>query len=241
MQLSRARLMERCLGQTSAQPSAVMRKEPTSAQLNQLGSDCTKVNEKLTILLGLFHWGELSMVGRTWKAGFKMTSELKVANLAGRSVADDRVPWVDYAKGICIILVVMMHTTLNVGSRMGDAGFMDDIVAFARPFRMPDFFILSGLFLAKVIHKNWKSYADTKVVHFLYFYVLWTVIQFAFKAPIAVAKQEYDFLLPFAWSFIQPYETLWFIYILPIFFVVSKLARSVPPLVMLAGAMTESG
>ena len=32
-------------------------------------------------------------------------------------------------------------------------------------------------------------------------------------------------------SFIEPFGTLWFIYLLPIFFVVTKLVRSVPPVV----------
>ena len=55
-----------------------------------------------------------------------------------------RVPWVDTAKGVCIVLVVMMHSTLGVGEAMGGEGFMHDIVAFARPFRMPDFFRLGA-------------------------------------------------------------------------------------------------
>ncbi|MEN0088634.1 MAG: acyltransferase family protein, partial [Pseudomonadota bacterium] len=83
-----------------------------------------------------------------------------------------RIDWVDAAKGICIILVVMMHATLGVQDRMG-AGFMDWPVAFAQPFRMPDFFLLSGLFLAATINRPWALYADRKIVHFAYFYVLW--------------------------------------------------------------------
>jgi hypothetical protein len=57
------------------------------------------------------------------------------------------------------------------------------LVAFAKPFRMPDFFLISGLFLARVIDWNWHDYLDKKVVHFAYFYALWVTIQFAFKAP----------------------------------------------------------
>ena len=30
-------------------------------------------------------------------------------------------------------------------------------------------------------------------------------------------------------SFIEPFGTLWFIYLLPIFFVVTKLSRQLPP------------
>ena len=50
---------------------------------------------------------------------------------------------------------------------------MHAAVAFARPFRMPDFFMISGLFLASVIDRDWRNYLDRKVVHFAYFYLLW--------------------------------------------------------------------
>ncbi len=55
-----------------------------------------------------------------------------------------RVDWVDYAKGFCIFLVVMMHSTLGVGSAIGEIGFKGDIVAFAKLFRMHDFFMISA-------------------------------------------------------------------------------------------------
>jgi len=152
-----------------------------------------------------------------------------------------RIDWVDYAKGICIIMVVMMHSTLGVGTAAGGEGFLHDFVAFAKPFRMPDFFLISGLFLARVIDRDWKTYIDRKVVHFAYFYVLWMTIQFVFKAPGIAAEQSAAAALKlYAVSFIEPFGTLWFIYLLPIFFVVTKLARPVPPLVIwLAAAALE--
>ena len=64
----------------------------------------------------------------------------------------ERVNWVDYGTGICIILVVMMHSTLNYGDMVGGTGWMHDVVAFAKPFRMPDFFLIAGLFLSRSIH-----------------------------------------------------------------------------------------
>ena len=90
-----------------------------------------------------------------------------------------RVDWADYAKGFCIIMVVMMHSTLGVEEAAGREGFMHALVAFAKPFRMPDFFLISGLFLSRVIDRDWRTYLDRKVVHFAYFYVLWVTIQFA--------------------------------------------------------------
>ena len=142
--------------------------------------------------------------------------------------AGRRVDWVDYAKGICIVMVVMMHSVLGVELAAGQTGFMHALVAFAKPFRMPDFFLISGLFLSLVIDRDWRTYLDRKVVHFAYFYVLWVTIQFGFKAPGFAAESNWAHAgYLYLESFIEPFGTLWFIYLLPIFFVVTKLTRRI--------------
>ena len=151
--------------------------------------------------------------------------------------AKSRVDWVDVGKGVCIVLVVMMHSTLGVGIAMGGEGFMHHVVAFSKPFRMPDFFLISGLFLALVVDRPWRTYLDRKVVHFLYFYVLWLLIQGAFKWPgLALEAGPMAVVEAAALSLIEPFGTLWFIYLLPIFFVFAKLVKNVPPLLVLAFA-----
>jgi uncharacterized membrane protein YcfT len=152
-----------------------------------------------------------------------------VADRAALS-GSERVDWVDYAKGICIVMVVMMHSVLGVELAAGQTGFMHVLVAFAKPFRMPDFFLISGLFLARVIDRDWRTYLDRKVVHFIYFYVLWVTIQFAFKAPGLAAEHggwgEVAGL--YLAAYIEPFGTLWFIYLLPVFFVLTKALRRAP-------------
>ncbi|MEZ5788313.1 MAG: acyltransferase family protein [Xanthobacteraceae bacterium] len=161
--------------------------------------------------------------------------------IAGNST--DRVDWVDYAKGFCIIMVVMLHSTFGVQEAMGREGFMQALVAFAKPFRMPDFFLISGLFLARVIDRDWRTYLDRKVVHFAFFYALWITIQFVLKAPGFAAEHGWMGVLGlYLLAFVEPFGTLWFIYLLPIFFVVAKLARDlrIPPVVVwLVGAALE--
>ncbi|MGG6497188.1 UNVERIFIED_CONTAM: acyltransferase family protein, partial [Bacteroidetes bacterium 56_B9] len=76
-----------------------------------------------------------------------------------------------------------MHSVLGVEEAAGQTGWMHPVVQFAAPFRMPDFFMISGLFTALVLSRPWRLYADRKVLHFAYFYVLWLTIQFALKAP----------------------------------------------------------
>ena len=154
----------------------------------------------------------------------------------------ERVDWVDYAKGICIVMVVMMHSVLGVEIAAGRTGYMHHVVEFAKPFRMPDFFLISGLFLARVIDRDWRTYLDRKVVHFLYFYVLWVTIQFGFKAPGFAAEHGWPYVIKlYLLSYIDPFGTLWFIYLLPVFFVLTKATRRMhPALVWGIAAVLES-
>src|SRR4051812_32507186 len=148
-----------------------------------------------------------------------------------------RIDWVDTAKGICIVMVVMMHSVLGVEAAAGATGFMHALVAFAKPFRMPDFFLISGLFLSVVIDRDWRTYLDRKVVHFAYFYVLWVTIQFGFKAPSFAAESSWTHVgMLYLESFIEPFGTLWFIYLLPVFFVATKVLRRAPPLAIWSAA-----
>src|ERR1700737_4451276 len=161
--------------------------------------------------------------------GTSAVTERSAPSVAGR------IDWVDYAKGICIVMVVMMHSVLGVEAAAGQTGFMHALVAFAKPFRMPDFFLISGLFLAVVIDRDWRTYLDRKVVHFAYFYLLWVTIQFGFKAPSFAAESGWSHVgLMYLESFIEPFGTLWFIYLLPVFFVVTKATHKMPPLLIWA-------
>ncbi len=157
-----------------------------------------------------------------------------------------RVDWVDYAKGFCIIFVVMMHATLGVEKHAfekglvseGTIGWMNAVVTFAQPFRMPDFFLISGLFLGLVIARSWGRYFDRKVVHFAYFYVLWLAIQFVFRSIgwIGDGLGPLEIMGKFGLALIEPYGTLWFIYMLPVMFLITRFLERVHWGVVLAAA-----
>lgn len=152
-----------------------------------------------------------------------------------------RIAFVDYGKGFCIVLVVMMHSVLGVEAAVGHEGWLHAAVEFARPFRIPSFFLIAGLFLSRSIAGDWRGYLDRKVLHFVYFYALWLTIQFAFKFPgLAHTQGAGAAIWSYAEAYAQPFGTLWFIYLLPIFFVVTKLTRGLPPvLVWLCAAALE--
>lgn len=157
--------------------------------------------------------------------------------MAGVGYAQDRLAWVDIAKGICILLVVMMHSVTGTGEAMGGEGFLHPVVAFAKPFRIPDFFLLSGLFMGRVIDRDWRLFSDRRVVHFAYFYLLWLVIQSAAKYGRIVGDAgPAAFVEHLAYALVEPYSSLWFIYLLAVFSVVTKVLHRLPGGVLLAGA-----
>jgi uncharacterized membrane protein YcfT len=118
----------------------------------------------------------------------------------------------------------MMYAASSVGEDTGGVGALHWAIAFATPFRMPEFFLISGLFLARVIDRPWSAYADRRVVHYLYFYALWALIHIVFKVgllgldPAGAAGQ-------LALAVVQPYGVLWFIYMLAVVSVVAKLTH----------------
>ncbi|MEM6384113.1 MAG: acyltransferase family protein [Pseudomonadota bacterium] len=148
------------------------------------------------------------------------------------STADGRVDWVDVAKGVCIFFVVMMHATLGVQEITGEQSWMGSIVAWAAPFRMPDFFFIAGLFLMRTIDAPWLRFIDRKIIHFVYFYLIWMVIQGVLKGGLLTGDPGAvpGVLLT---ALYEPFGTLWFIYILPIMFMVVRLTRQVPVWLML--------
>jgi len=94
------------------------------------------------------------------------------------------------------------------------------------------------LFLGLVISRPWLRYIDRKVVHFFYFYILWVTIQFAFKTPLWLNEglSSSELFSKYLHAYVEPFGTLWFIYMLPVFFIITRLLKSVPWWVMLLGA-----
>ncbi|MFO1400553.1 MAG: acyltransferase family protein [Steroidobacteraceae bacterium] len=142
-----------------------------------------------------------------------------------------RVDWVDYSKGICIFFVVMLHCNGITEKLAHASGWLSHVVEFARPFRMPDFFLIAGLFLASVINRPWRTYLDKKVVHFYYFYAIWASIQFlsyTLWRDLGEGADAGRLIRHYIGLYLDPEDAMWFIFILPIFFVVTRWVKSLP-------------
>ncbi len=97
-----------------------------------------------------------------------------------------RLAWVDRAKGIAILLVVLHHV-IQFSAELQWAS--DEVIycnTMLQTFRMPLFFAMSGLFFSRAASAPWRWLMVNRVLPFLYLYGIWTAIwSVAFEmAPI---------------------------------------------------------
>lgn len=134
--------------------------------------------------------------------------------------------WVDYAKGIGIILVVYGHVARGVfnAGMISDEKLFRLIDSVIYSFHMPLFFFLSGLFFVGSIAKRGEGgLIINKVDTIMYPYLVWSLIQGGIEYSLngvtnfSTSIQDIYSLL---W---QPHDQFWFLYALFLIFVVFTL------------------
>jgi fucose 4-O-acetylase-like acetyltransferase len=154
----------------------------------------------------------------------------------------NRFGWIDYAKGIAIILVVYRHVEFGIkNSGMPLDQWIVDLNDMLYSFRMPLFFLLSGLFFERSIQrKGEKGFLLARVNTLLYPYLLWAVIQITlqilFSSVANASRSVSDY-----WNIlIQPrnLDQLWYLFALfnvtLLYYLTSKLFgfRKVPQVLL---------
>lgn len=124
-----------------------------------------------------------------------------------------RIKYLDLAKGLCIVLVVFFHT-----KGIFDRDYWFD--PFLSSFRMPLYFLLSGLFFRD--YGSFKRFFTKKVnrllVPFLTFYLLTAVLIPNIVHQVWGTEFETVIGLPSLWAFIWPGQypniPIWFLWCL---------------------------
>jgi fucose 4-O-acetylase-like acetyltransferase len=135
---------------------------------------------------------------------------------AHKATAQQRYPWVDYAKGIAIILVVYRHM-LGGYERMGIeiAEYYSVAQQSVYNFRMPLFFLLSGIFIRKsLIKRTTSEFVNYKANTIMYPYVVWATLQLAIQILFSRYTNGEKDLYSFAYILYAPRELdqFWFLY-----------------------------
>jgi fucose 4-O-acetylase-like acetyltransferase len=142
---------------------------------------------------------------------------------APRKSSADRYRWMDLARGLAIVLVMVVHA----GSLYRESGF--DLPEWVRntgramaPFRMPLLIFLSGFLLERSMSKGLTRFIYGKVRNILWPYVIWVII-----FSLSVGQPEK--LLGTAWL---GATYLWYMLFLGAYFAVAIFVARVPYLVV---------
>jgi len=130
--------------------------------------------------------------------------------------APPRVSWVDYARGMGILLVVIGHTErglTNAGILQPTPAlqFCDDWIY---AFHMPIFFTITGLFLHRSVSRSTRRFLLRRLRTIAYPYVLWCFLHGAVQALMA-GHTNTEVSLSSLWRIVyRPPAHFWFLYVL---------------------------
>lgn len=145
-----------------------------------------------------------------------------------------RERWIDVAKGIAIILVVLLHSSFDY---LGTSHVWrwGEYATVLETFRMPLFFFTAGIFASGALSKSFRELINTRVLRFVWLYLLWSVIGVAVLERILVGFDGWGATaFEFVEMLVMPYASTWFIYAIAVYFVAAWAIRRLPLLLQLA-------
>lgn len=163
-----------------------------------------------------------------------------LGGVALRTAADARVQWIDIARALCVLAVVVMHSTMSVGI-VTEFGPLDAswgrISDALQPFRMPTLSLLSGMLLSRRILAGWGDRRlRASVAQAYWAYVVWLIVYLA----VAQAIGWSTWLGPFGMGTVRdalgtvvdqlliPRSVLWYVIALVIWSLLLAAVRRVP-------------
>lgn len=149
--------------------------------------------------------------------------------------ARGRVQWVDRARALSIILVVLLHARIELGFLDVQSPYVEELVGFASTMRMPLFFAAAGIFAVSwVERRSWRELMGSKLTLLLWVFLVWQPVVFAYKLvemlllPSQPDNTLVTQLAKLVLSPVRPNGELWFLWALALFFVVAKLTSRWP-------------
>lgn len=160
------------------------------------------------------------------------------------------IGWIDLAKGISILLVVFHHGIQSVYGMPGlelagitatAANVYELLSQKLVPIRMPLFFMISGFLVHRAATRyQWKDVWFKRVQTIWYVYVLWSLIQWAAVSyimwSVGAEKPASETMISnyandlgtFAGLTLIGTSSLWYLYALPVYFILCKAMSSRP-------------
>jgi uncharacterized membrane protein YcfT len=158
----------------------------------------------------------------------------------------ERLHWVDVAKAVAIVLVVLYHVSITgvdflfPGTESFALAAWREACRMLLPIRMPLFFLVAGMLASGAILRPWKASWRSRFADILWPYLLWSLI-FAGVAGFAYQPDNPFAYTQFSLATIpQGGTAYWFLPVLVVFFVLAKVLRPVASLATLGALVLLS-
>jgi uncharacterized membrane protein YcfT len=140
--------------------------------------------------------------------------------------ASARIEWADAARGIAVLLVVLYHSAQWAGSAGYFSGTWAAVTFPLSTIRLPLLFTLAGIFAVPWMMRPWRRLLSSKVATLAYVYLLWqalTIISYLLVPNVSTpGKSHLRELLTALATPVWPQNSLWFIWALALFFVMTR-------------------
>jgi uncharacterized membrane protein YcfT len=158
--------------------------------------------------------------------------------------SERRIRWIDAARGIAIILIVMHHArdyALAVIPAAPDQLFRWAYIdPFLLPIRLPLFFLISGLMTSGILSSHTPGQRAKRTVSLALVYLFWSImmLQIVPDWPRDLVGPTRD-LAVYA-GLLEGRSVLWYLWALVLAFAFSQLTRRLPaPIVLLLACVTS--
>jgi uncharacterized membrane protein YcfT len=153
-----------------------------------------------------------------------------------------RLAWVDAARGICVLLVVLLHVRIFVYAPLAPptngVEVWTQLTEFFGAFRLPLLFAVSGLVASKRVRAGWGDRRTVlRAVSLYWLYVVWLTV-YALLSIVVIAPGVPFRVMSvgsYAQQLLVPDSMLWFIFALAVYVVLLSSLHRVRPAVMLVG------
>jgi uncharacterized membrane protein YcfT len=163
------------------------------------------------------------------------------------TAAGRRIAWLDLARAISIVLVVLYHAGAGAGFALlppaatSAGSWWSTVNSMLVPIRMPLFFLVSGMLAVGAVNRPWRRIVRPRVADFLWPYLLWSAL-FAVTAWMRYAPEDpLGYVRDQAKTTVVAMGPYWFIAVLPVFFLAARLGRSRPRLLLAAAVLIYVG
>lgn len=154
----------------------------------------------------------------------------------------NRITWVDNLRGMSVLAVILLHSTIAVKGDAGHfTGVTDTLNQLLAPVRLGLMFFVSGLFVDAGLRKGFGPFINNKIKSILYPFIVWTLVYGGLKIAFSsMANTPQSPLNIIMMHLSGGGDITWFLHSLFLFFIAIVFVRQLPPYIVLPAFLAAS-